>query len=469
MITYLNRRYLWSTNAKDIAILYLTFAALAGIMATALSVLIRYQICNPMALMGNFEQYNVIITYHGLLMIFYMLMPAFMGGIANWLLPVLLGCKDMAYPRINAFAFWLLPISISMLLCGGLDAGWTLYPPLSYSSPHADYGIFALHLAGLSSIVGGINVLSTCILYRNTQANKIPLLVWSIAITAFLLILTLPVLAGGLTMLISDRKFNTSFFDPVGGGDPILWQHLFWFFGHPEVYIFILPGFGAISMLISKMVQKPVFGIIGMIYAMLSIAFLGCLVWSHHMFTVGMDIDSRAYFSAATMLIAIPTGIKVFSWIATIFGGIASRLSPYILSTIFIILFTTGGVTGIVLSQAPLDTYFHDTYYVVGHFHYVLSLGAVYALIASIIYWYGKITGNILNEYKNMIFLVIFTIGVNSIFFPMHFWGISGIPRRIPEITTGEWANMSTCGSLLTFLGFILLLNNIVNSTKQIK
>lgn len=429
-----------------------------------MSMLIRYQIYNPMALLGNYNQYNTIITYHGLLMIFYMLMPAFMGGIANWLLPVMLGCRDMAYPRINAFAFWLLPISLIMLFYGNLNAGWTMYPPLAYEEVNADYGIFALHLAGLSSIAGGINVLSTCGLYKNVQAHKIPLLVWSVAITAFLLILTLPVLAGGLTMLISDRRFNTSFFDPSGGGDPILWQHLFWFFGHPEVYILILPAFGSISMILSKMGQKSIFGLIGMIYAMLSIAFLGCLVWSHHMFTVGMDIDSRAYFSAATMLIAIPTGIKVFSWIATILGSILTRLSSHILAVIFILLFTIGGVTGVVLSQAPLDTYFHDTYYVVGHFHYVLSLGAVYGLLASLIYWYGKITGNLLNELKNFIFLIIFTSGVNAVFMPMHFWGIAGVPRRIPEITTNEFSTLSVCGSLLTLVGFILFLNNLVKS-----
>ncbi|XP_069673844.1 uncharacterized protein [Periplaneta americana] len=378
----------------------------------------------------------------------------------------MLGCKDMAYPRVNAFAFWLLPISIVMLICGNLDAGWTLYPPLSYGGIYADYGILALHLAGLSSIAGGINVLSTCILYRNTQIHKIPLLVWSIAITAFLLVLTLPVLAGGLTMMISDRRFNTSFFDPVGGGDPILWQHLFWFFGHPEVYILILPAFGSISMILSKLCQKPIFGVVGMVYAMLSIAFLGCLVWSHHMFTVGMDIDSRAYFSAATMLIAIPTGIKVFSWIATILGGISSRISSYVLSTIFIGLFTMGGVTGIVLSQAPLDTYFHDTYYVVGHFHYVLSLGAVYALLSAIIYWHGKFTGRMLNEFQNTVFVITFTIGVNLIFLPMHFWGIAGVPRRIPEITTNEWSSIAACGSVLTLASFIMFVMNLIQNHK---
>lgn len=460
-------RYILSTNAKDIAVMYFVFSLLAGIIGTSLSLLVRYQLFDPVGTMCNYEQYNVIITYHGLIMIFYMLMPAFMGGLANWIIPVLLGTKEMAFPRVNALAFWVLVPSAILLLCGGLDAGWTLYPPLAYGSDYGDYGIVALHLAGLSSIAGSINVLATIFVYRNTELPKLSLLIWTLGVTAFLLVLTLPILAGGLTMMLADRSYNTSFFDPIGGGDPVLWQHLFWFFGHPEVYILILPAFGSISIILSKLGQKPVFGAVGMVYAILSIAFLGCLVWSHHMFTVGMDVDSRAYFSAATMLIAIPTGVKIFSWLATIMGSYPTSLVSYIIASSFIFVFTIGGVTGIILSQAPLDTYFHDSYYVVGHFHYVLSLGAVFSLIATVVYYHGKIVGKMLSELDMTVFFVVFFVAVNLVFLPMHAWGLSGVPRRIPEITTSMYDWIATSGSLMVLVSLVLFITTLVRCYRR--
>lgn len=471
---YINR-FVYSTSAKDLGILYLILALVSGVMGTSLSMMIRYQLANPMALFGNYDQYNVIITAHAIMMVFFLVMPAFMGGFANWLIPVMIGYKEMAYPRINAFAFWLLPASLILVVCslveGGMATGWTVYPPLSdipYSGPAVDFGIVALHIAGISSIAGSINVISTFWSYRVCKAEQVPLIVWTMAITAFLLIVTLPVLAGGLTMLLSDRNFNTSFFDPIGGGDPILWQHLFWFFGHPEVYVLILPAFGSISLTLSKFSNKPIFGNLGMIYASLSIGFLGCLVWSHHMFTVGMDVDSRAYFSAATMLIAIPTGVKVFSWLATLFGGKLYGSSCLLFTIAFVLLFVFGGTTGVILAQASVDTYFHDTYFIVGHFHYTLSLGVVYGLISATIYWFGKIFGHNLSEYSMSVVFLTLTLGVNLIFFPMHMLGLAGIPRRIPEIVLHEWDIASNIGSILTFISFTIILIKLVDSFKSI-
>jgi cytochrome c oxidase subunit 1 len=481
-------RWFMSTNHKDIGILYLVTAAVVGLISVLFTVYMRMELMYPgvqfMCMEGarlipsaadctpNGHLWNVMITYHGVLMMFFVVIPALFGGFGNYFMPLQIGAPDMAFPRLNNLSYWLYVTGVALGLCSlfspggngqlGSGVGWVLYPPLSTSESgmSMDLAIFAVHVSGASSILGAINMITTFLNMRAPGMTlfKVPLFSWSIFVTAWLILLSLPVLAGAITMLLTDRNFGTTFFQPAGGGDPILYQHILWFFGHPEVYIIILPGFGIISHVIATFSKKPIFGYLPMVWALIAIGVLGFVVWAHHMYTVGLSLTQQSYFMLATMVIAVPTGVKVFSWIATMWGGSIEFKTPMLWAFGFLFLFTVGGVTGIVLSQAPIDRAYHDTYYVVAHFHYVMSLGAVFAIFAGIYFYIGKMSGRQYPETLGKIQFWMMFIGANLTFFPQHFLGRQGMPRRYidyPE-AFATWNLVSSLGAFLSFASFLL-------------
>ncbi|WP_299613914.1 cytochrome c oxidase subunit I [uncultured Tateyamaria sp.] len=492
-------RWFMSTNHKDIGILYLIVSAFVGFISVAFTVYMRLELMDPgvqyMCMEGarlfaaeagtctpNGHLWNVLITGHGILMMFFVVIPALFGGFGNYFMPLQIGAPDMAFPRMNNLSFWLYVAGTTLAVCSvlapggngqlGSGVGWVLYPPLSTNEQgmSMDLAIFAVHVSGASSILGAINMITTFLNMRAPGMTlfKVPLFSWSIFVTSWLILLSLPVLAGAITMLLMDRNFGFTFFDPAGGGDPVLYQHILWFFGHPEVYIIILPGFGIISHVIATFSRKPVFGYLPMVWAIIAIGALGFVVWAHHMYTVGMSLNQQAYFMLATMVIAVPTGVKVFSWIATMWGGSVELKTPMLWAFGFLFLFTVGGVTGIVLSQAAVDRYYHDTYYVVAHFHYVMSLGAVFAIFAGVYFYFPKMTGRMYPEWAGKLHFWAMFIGANLTFFPQHFLGRQGMPRRYIDYPEqfAYWNQWSSWGAFLSFASFLFFFGVIAYSLR---
>jgi cytochrome c oxidase subunit 1 len=464
------RRWLYSTNHKDIGTMYIVLSMIGALIGGAMSWYIRLELAEPgLQYITDTQFYNVLVTAHGFLMVFFVVMPAMMGGFGNWFVPLMIGAPDMAFPRMNNISFWLLAAALVLLVLSavvgeGPGTGWTVYPPLSsiayHPGPSVDFGILALHVAGASSILGAINFIVTIFNMRapGMTMHRMPLYCWAVLVTAFLLLLAMPVLAGALTMLLTDRNFGTHFYEVAGGGDPVLWQHLFWFFGHPEVYIIIIPGFGIISQLVSTFSKKPIFGYLGMAYAMCAIGFVGFVVWAHHMYTAGIGANARAYFTIATLIIAVPTGIKIFSWLATMWGGSIEFKAPMLYAIGFIWLFVLGGVTGVVLANASIDFALHDTYYVVAHFHYVMAIAAIFAMFGAWYYWSAKMYGREYPEGLAKVQFWVFFIGVNVLFFPQHFLGVAGMPRRIPDYPDvfAGWNMVSSIGAAITMVGTLM-------------